>query len=96
MRRAALWTEVISRSFAMRKRRAPLTAHRLKYSHAFRQLSTGGSSQPAVPDEHAQNWSKPISAFQAALHVAIAAGHERIEAVEATVQLKPRRTTLPR
>jgi hypothetical protein len=25
-----------------------MTAHRLKYSHAFRQLSTGGSSQPAA------------------------------------------------
>jgi hypothetical protein len=33
--------------------------------------------------------------FQAALHVAIAAGHERIEAVRATVQLKQRRTNLP-
>ena len=34
--------------------------------------------------------------FQAALDVAIATGAERIEAVEATVQLKQRRTKLPR
>ena len=49
----------------------------------------------AVPDEHAE-LVKADQRFQAALHVAIAAGHERIEAVQATVQLKRRRTKLPR
>jgi len=48
----------------------------------------------AVPDEHAE-LVKADQRFQAALHVAIAAGHERIEAVQATVQLKQRRTNLP-
>jgi hypothetical protein len=48
----------------------------------------------AAPDEHAQ----PVEAdqrFRAALGQAIAAGGERIEAIEATVQLK-RRTKLAR
>ena len=49
----------------------------------------------AVPDEHAE-LVKADQRFQAALQVAIATGHERIEAVEATVQLKPRRMKLPR
>jgi hypothetical protein len=49
----------------------------------------------AVPDEHAE-LVKADQRFQAALHVAIAAGHERIEAVRATVQLKRRRTKPPR
>jgi hypothetical protein len=48
----------------------------------------------AVPDEHAE-LVEADQRFQAALHVAIAAGHERIEAVQATVQLKQRRTNLP-
>ena len=49
----------------------------------------------AVPDEHAE-LVKADQRFQAALHVAIVAGHERIEAVQATVQLKRRRTKPPR
>jgi hypothetical protein len=48
----------------------------------------------AAPDEHAQ-LVEADQRFQAALGQAIAAGGERIEAVEATVQLK-RRTKLPR
>ena len=48
----------------------------------------------AVPDEHAE-LVEADQRFQAALQVAIAAGHERIEAVQATVQLKQRRTNLP-
>ena len=48
----------------------------------------------AAPDEHAQ-LVEADQRFRAALGHAIAAGGERIEAVEATVQLK-RRTKLPR
>jgi len=48
----------------------------------------------AAPDEHAQ-FVEADQRFRAALGQAIAAGGERIEAVEATVQLK-RRTKLPR
>jgi hypothetical protein len=48
----------------------------------------------AVPDERAE-LVEADQHFQAALDVAIAAGHERIEAVRATVQLKQRRTNLP-
>jgi hypothetical protein len=48
----------------------------------------------AAPDEHAQ-WVEADQRFRAALGQAIAAGRERIEAVEATVQLKRRRTKLP-
>ena len=48
----------------------------------------------AAPDEHAQ-LVEADQRFQAALGQAIAAGGERIEAVEATVQLK-RHTKLPR
>jgi hypothetical protein len=48
----------------------------------------------AVPDEHAE-LVEADQRFQAALQVAIAAGHERIEAVQATVQLKQWRTNLP-
>ena len=54
--------------------------------------------EPALavpPDEHAE-LVKADQRFQNALHVAIAAGHESIEAMQATVQLKPRRTKLPR
>jgi hypothetical protein len=47
-----------------------------------------------APDEHA-HLVEADQRFQAALGQAIAAGGERIEAVEATVQLK-RRTKLPR
>ena len=47
-----------------------------------------------VPDEHAR-LVEADQRFQAALGQAIAAGDERIEAVEATVQLKRRRTKLP-
>ena len=47
----------------------------------------------AVPDEHAE-LVKTDKRFQAALDVAIATGDERIEAVEATVQLKRRSTKL--
>ena len=54
------------------------------------------SEQPvAGPDEHAR-LVEADQRFQAALEVAIAAGHERIEAVHATVQLSPRRTKLLR
>jgi hypothetical protein len=49
----------------------------------------------AVPDEHAE-LVKADQRFQDRLHVAIAAGHESIEAMQATVQLKPRRKKLPR
>jgi hypothetical protein len=49
----------------------------------------------AVPDEHAE-LVKADERFQAALHVAIASGRESVEAMQATVQLKPRRTKLPR
>src|SRR5262249_39800769 len=48
----------------------------------------------AAPDEHAQ-LVEADQRFRAALGQAIAAGGERIEAVEATVQLK-RRTKLTR
>ena len=48
----------------------------------------------AAPDEHA-HLVEADQRFRAALGQAIAAGGERIEAVEATVQLK-RRTKLPR
>ena len=48
----------------------------------------------AAPDEHAQ-FVEADQRFRAAVGQAIAAGAERIEAVEATVQLK-RRTKLPR
>jgi hypothetical protein len=48
----------------------------------------------AAPDEYAQ-FVEADQRFRAALGQAIAAGRERIEAVEATVQLK-RRTKLPR
>ena len=48
----------------------------------------------AAPDEHAQ-LVEADQRFRTALGQAIAAGAERIEAVEATVQLK-RRTKLPR
>ena len=48
----------------------------------------------AAPDEHAR-LVEADQRFQAALGQAIAAGGERIEAVEATVQLK-RRRKLPR
>jgi len=47
----------------------------------------------AVPDGHAE-LVKADQRFQAALDVAIATGGERIEAVEATVQLKRRSTKL--
>jgi hypothetical protein len=49
----------------------------------------------AAPDEHAQ-LIKADQRFQAALAQAIAAGGERVEAVEATVALKPRHTKLSR
>jgi hypothetical protein len=49
----------------------------------------------ATADEHAR-LVEADQRFQAALDVAIATGAERIEAVEATVQLKQRRTKLPR
>ena len=48
----------------------------------------------AAPEEHAP-LVEADQRFRAALGQAIAAGGERIEAVEATVQLK-RRTKLPR
>jgi hypothetical protein len=48
----------------------------------------------AAPDDHA-HLVEADQRFQAALGQAIAAGGERIQAVEATVQLK-RRTKLPR
>jgi hypothetical protein len=48
----------------------------------------------AAPDEHAQ-FVEADQRFRAALGQAIAAGAERIEAVEATIQLK-RRTKLAR
>ena len=48
----------------------------------------------AAPDEHA-HLVEADQRFRAALGQAIAAGGERIEAVEATVRLK-RRTKLPR
>ena len=48
----------------------------------------------AGPDEHAQ-LVEADQRFQAALDQAIAAGGERVEAVQATVHLK-RRTKLPR
>src|SRR5262249_24872903 len=55
-----------------------------------------GTTQPiAAPDEYARQ-VEADQRFQAALGQAIGAGHERIEAVEATVQLKQRRTKLPR
>ena len=47
----------------------------------------------AAPDEHAQ-LVKADRRFQAALTQAIAVGGERVEAVEATVALKRRRTKL--
>jgi hypothetical protein len=49
----------------------------------------------AASEEHAR-LIEADQRFQAALDVAIATGRERIEAVEATVQLKRRRTKLPR
>ena len=49
----------------------------------------------AAADEHAR-LVEADQRFQAALGQAIAAGGERIEAVEATVQLKQRRSKLPR
>jgi hypothetical protein len=49
----------------------------------------------AAPDDHA-HLVEADQRFQAALDVAIATGAERIEAVKATVQLKQRRTKLPR
>jgi hypothetical protein len=49
----------------------------------------------AAPDEYAE-LVEADQLFEAALGQAIAAGDERIEAVEATVQLKQRRTKLPR
>jgi hypothetical protein len=49
----------------------------------------------AAVEEHAR-LVEADERFQAALHVAIATGSERIEAVEATVQLKRRRTKLSR
>ena len=49
----------------------------------------------AVPDEYEQ-LVEADQRFQTALDMAIAAGHERIEAVQATVQLRPRSTKLPR
>jgi hypothetical protein len=49
----------------------------------------------AAPDEHVQ-LIKADQRFQAALAQAIAAGGERVEAVEATVALKPRPTKLSR
>jgi hypothetical protein len=49
----------------------------------------------AAPDEHAR-LVEADQRFQAAVGQAIATGDERIEAVEATVQLKQRRTKLPR
>ena len=54
-------------------------------------------SDPPIgaPDEHAR-LVEADQRFQAALGQAIAAGAERMEAVEATVQLKQRRTKLPR
>jgi hypothetical protein len=48
----------------------------------------------AAPDEHAR-LVEADQRFRAALGQAIAAGGERIEAIEATVQLK-QRTKLPR
>jgi hypothetical protein len=49
----------------------------------------------AAPDEHAR-LVEADQRFQVVLGQAIAAGDERIEAVEAAVQLKRRRTKLPR
>jgi len=49
----------------------------------------------ATPDEHPQ-LIKADQRFQAALAQAIAAGGERVEAVEATVALKPRSAKLSR
>jgi hypothetical protein len=49
----------------------------------------------AAPDEHAQ-LVEADQRFQAALDQAIAAGGERVEAVQATVQLKKRHTKLSR
>jgi hypothetical protein len=48
----------------------------------------------AATDEHAR-LVEADERFQAALSQAIATGNERIEAVEATVQLKRRHTKLP-
>jgi hypothetical protein len=49
----------------------------------------------AAPDEHAR-LVEADQRFQVVLGQAIAEGDERIEAVEAAVQLKRRRTKLPR
>ena len=49
----------------------------------------------AAPDDHAR-LVEADQRFQVVLGQAIAAGDERIEAVEAAVQLKRRRTKLPR
>ena len=64
--------------------------------HRHEQGSKLISEQPvATPDDHARLVEADLR-FQAALDVAIATGGERIEAVNATVQLKQRRTKLPR
>ena len=63
--------------------------------HRYDQGSKLISEPPvAAPDERARQ-VEADQRFLAALGQAIAAGHERIEAVEATVQLKQRRTKLP-
>lgn len=56
------------------------------------------ASGPAIGAPDGEEYAQPVEAdqrFQAALEHAIATGSERIEAVEATVQLK-RRTALCR
>ena len=63
--------------------------------HRYEQGSKLISEQPvAAPDDHAR-LVEADQRFQAALGQAIATGRERIEAVEATVQLKRPRTKLP-
>ena len=64
--------------------------------HRYRQGSKLIEAPPvAATDEHG-SLVEADQRFQAALGQAIATGGERIEAVEATVQLKRPRTKLPR
>jgi hypothetical protein len=71
------------------------TLEEMSSHHNFGQQNKLVSEPPiAAPDEHA-HLVEADQRFRAALGQAIAAGGERIEAVEATVQLK-RRTKLRR
>src|SRR5262245_8109706 len=86
---------VLARSYGFTERLSTFVEPLRRQAREDRETPSPGARPIAVPDEYARQ-VEADQRFQAALGQAIAAGHERIEAVEATVQLKQRRTKLPR